>query len=355
MNLQVDRPRLLRASHLNTIRGTVMQYHYQTLSATILLILSACSVDPKLQMTKLAGADPNGADKFCLRAPVLQVATKVESEVDQTGNVIEKVQLIASVESVEHQDKFTFKPKDDFLQETTVNITPVTDTCMPAKLSVEVTDKLGERIQTIAAVAKTGIALAGVLSSASRPPNVVPSEDQIKKQFGRWAIDLRNEMKVGSREYIPKAGRTLTDTFADRLGHNWTYELVVGPTSSSAVALEPYAQQGDVVLNLAAAGDQGIIFYSSCREAILTLKYWGTQSPQPGNPIWQTSFTKKIAEPRWPETLSLPDKGTVVFNHCSASRTTESTVSRDFLDILKIAGEEAAAVAKASKEQNKTQ
>lgn len=298
------------------------------LSIIAVASVTGCSIDPKVGIDKITSGDSTGAIKFQLRSSIIQISTETKY-ID--GELVDSDLKMTVISAPYKENTYALSSTSNVIQDTTINAVHVPKTKLLKTLSVNTKDKLEERIKTTASVIG-GAAGLFLSPDDNQIANIRDQRKLVAADFGKWAIDLRTTMKSG----LQYEENMLRGNFTDRAGNIWVFNITIGEPSATGINEEN--------LSLSDLGSKGIVFYSSCRDVEVELKQ--------RNHTFR--FSDVIAEPRRPETVKLPDKGSVNFGDCSVDVVEEEIIERDVLKLLSTTLTEAEGIAKKLDSDNET-
>ena len=250
-----------------------------------------------------------GLSKFTLAKSELVFNQVGEDEKD--GKSTKKKIVVTSIPSeAKHSNsqptRFAMTPDDPFGVTTQMSITKVDNTELISSIGTEVED---HRVKYIEGAGAIVVGLLGIAWSG----------DKGTKEFQPISIDtyeLLTSLKVGRGEGGGQASAV------KKSGTQQAVDFTVsfGPVPDDAIDTKVFAAK-------ASDEAQETIFYSACRSIKVHFKD-GVLAGQ--------TFSEVIADPRYVQTVKIPEKGKVSFHSsCGVSTSTESSGASDATDIGK--------------------
>lgn len=283
----------------NTMSKRRLGYANAALSGLLLLACSACAgPKPTVQYGLNSGPDPAGLIKFKLAksAIIVDYGKSADGKATDTSKI-----ALVSVPQEHEGATYTISETSNILAATHLKVGKRQNTDLLESIGVDVEDKRIELIQQAGAFAGSAIAAASFLVAAKSEPTtpVLP-----------YAIDVSS--------FLTKANPNEAD-FNGTAG-GWSYVLAVGPAPKDAYATADY------VARFGSGVRSNVLFYSACRDAMVTFS---------SGPFKGKVFPLRISDPNFVQTIGMPDKGSVSFHTaCGVNVNSEKANTASTMEVL---------------------
>jgi hypothetical protein len=288
-------------------------------SACVLLavLCVACEPKPTVQFGLNAGPDPNGLTKFRLAKSAIVVDYGKTADAKATDKT--KITLVP-VPQEDDTATYTISDTSNLFAATHLKVTKRQNTDLLESVGVDVEDRRLELIQQVGGV--VGAVIGGIGFFASRTE---PSEPVLPQ-----AIDVSQHLTAA----IPEER-----SFPGKLGGTWSYQLTIGPIPKDALQTDQY------VAAFGTSVKSNVLFYSACRDATVEFD---------DGPFKGKTFTMRISDPKFVETIAMPTKGAVSFHSsCGVNVASEKANTASTMELLNALMNQAKTLIEASKKKTK--
>lgn len=289
------------------------------LATVALLATSACKTMPKVAYKKITNpTDLDGTefDQFVFQESELVI----DGKKDDKGNFVPPLQLSAISVPAEHKSfKVAIYRRGSIGVKTNVVISKIENTEIPKEIGSEVVDSRVDMIKQIgsAMVSLAAVALSSDASTAIKFPRRIPISPLMTN--------------------VGKEGGSVTTS--DKI----EIELGALPQDAQSIDLLPFGK------------DTSSYYYAACRTAIIRVPICPSKAKSPCDQSAYTLPPVKISDPRYFQSVGLPQKGKITMHsQCGVSVSTEKdSGTSSNAEVAAALAAQIAAVKEAVDKQNK--